>query len=363
MFRFLTDMNAGRKARGLTLIELMVALAIISLLAGIALPTIKETLQGQRLSRAASVLQAIIQEGQSRSIVRGGGSGILIQRLSDTDLFGQSASVLIRLVDSPAAYRGDTPMAEARYQYGAPNINDPTLDNHYLLFDDQQIQMMRSADDIQNLQIQTLINIGNTISLGDEALEMRIESMVKFTGGTAAPGFDWSFWQRTNEAAPAGFPNDFVMVEVEPNNRNMNFRRHGGSNVSFTVTRSPRFAIAPPLVMPTGTAIDLTASGIGRYGNDFSPSEIFGNYTNTANPPFANPSPDCQSIMILFGSRGEVSRVLTGRWNGTLMVVDDLQVTGTQRLADRNDGEEPLALALRSRCRSRTTRTARSGRR
>ena len=74
-------MPQRRTRSGFTLVELMVALAVISLLSAIALPAVKNSLRGQKVSRSASLLKSAIEEGRARSIASGGGGGIIIDRL------------------------------------------------------------------------------------------------------------------------------------------------------------------------------------------------------------------------------------------------------------------------------------------
>lgn len=296
---------------GLTLIELMVALAIISVLAGISLPTVKTMIEGQRDSRAASVVQAAIEAGRARSIARGGGGGILIERLGNRNIFERSQAIQIRFVDAPPVYTGDTNHATVRYRNLVDPANplNPGIDRHVVLFDNRQAQIIRSAMDISNEVEPTLINIGNTMRLGNEGFPMTIVGFLRLPAG--AP---WVDWARPGEAAPAGFPNNYVTAVLAPQEAGTNLRRHNKRDMPFEIIRSPRPAIAMPSELPTGTAIDLTASGIGRYGNEFSPMEIQRNYLDANARPFATNTPDYGSILILFGARGEVSRVLATRW-------------------------------------------------
>jgi type II secretory pathway pseudopilin PulG len=346
----------------LTLVELLVALAVISVLAGIALPAVKNTLKGQRINRAASLLQSAIQEGRARAIASGGG-GVIIDRIGDETIQERSQSIRIRMADAPLPYTGDTAAATAKYQFiadgssagtGAAQIQNPAgprgalpplpspaptqpfRDHHVLLFDGSlQPQILRSARDIANGALPTLINPQDVIRIGNAGLPMRIERLVELTASTAPP---WAFWT-TSEPMPILYPTNYVMVEVVPQEVNTDLRLYSGSDISFSISKSPRPAIAMPVEMPKGTAIDLTVSGIGRFGNEFSPMFVDGNYLTTTAAPFTSGTLDYHSIYILFGSRGEVSRVVSAALVSGVPQLVEYPVTGDVHLLVGQAGE------------------------
>ncbi len=328
MFEF-SHRSSRRRDRGLTLVELMVALAVISVLAGIALPTVKNSLKARKLTRAATQLQSAIQEGRARSIGRGGGGGVIIERLGVEDARERGQSIQLRFAVAPPPYSGD---AGAPNPFFGLNINGTpaniTDDVVSLWFRGSASQLVRSAIDIQNNSFPTLINIGDIAQIGDANLPLTIE---RINTGPAVAGWDpVSFWNADfaviGTLAPADV-NQWVRVQLARSELNADYRRFVGDQVPFLITRAPRPAIAKPVEMPTGTAIDLTASGIGRYGNQFSPMAIEGNYldiqSGAPNPPFTTGPRDYQVIYILFGARGEVSRIVAAQ-----------NVLGTPQLAE-----------------------------
>jgi hypothetical protein len=129
--------------------------------------------------------------------------------------------------------------------------------------------------------------------------------------------------------------------------------------LEYTIVKFPRKTYAAPVDLPKGAAIDLTASGVGRFGTQFSPLAITGNYLDETIAPFLNTPIDYGSIYILFGSRGEISRIILG---GVDMPVtgdvhllvghgaavktspsDQLEDNDPDPLADRShDGKTPL---------------------
>ncbi|TWT82015.1 putative major pilin subunit [Planctomycetes bacterium CA13] len=330
---------------GFTLVELLVVIAVISLLTGISLPAIKNSLREQRVVRSASLVQAAIEEARARAIATGGG-GVIIDRVGVDSLNERCESIRLRMADEPPSYSGDSPDAKAIYLYEPDTTNaatrlNPYLDTHYLLFDNDQFQMIRSADDIDNLAVPTLINIGDVIRLGDAKLPVQILNIVNLGDLTTPPA--WSNWTSTLAPVPqpTGYPNDFVRVQVVPVEDNVDLRRFDRTLLSFDIRRSPRPSIAMPIELPSGTSIDLTSSGLGRFGNEFSPMGIEGNYITQTNRPFTPNPLDYRSIWILFGPRGEVSRILRGQYEtaSASIVLQQVPVTGDVHLLVGRRGE------------------------
>lgn len=320
--------------RGMTLVELLVVLAVVTVLAGIALPGVKGTLREQRVKRAASQVQAFIEDARARAIASGGG-GVIIDRIGSANIGERSQAIRMRLAKVPPPYSGDTGLAKCtvlvrRVQPTAPTTlpNDSAqLDEISLWFDATAVQMRRSAADlIEDPPITpTLINIGDVVHLGDAGLPLRITGIFRGTNALAAnfdPGGPPTEFPQAE--VTAGTIGNFTVALVERVEPNTNMRRYHRQPTSFVVHRRPRPAIAMPANLPEGTSIDLTVSGIGRHGNEFSPMEISGNYVRPnasdalAAPlnPYSSVDPsnptlryEYQSIWIMFGSRGEVTEV------------------------------------------------------
>lgn len=310
---------------GLTLVELMVALAVISILASIALPAVKNTLKEQKLPRAASVLQSAIEEGRARSIGSGGGGGIIIDRVGVDSLAQRSQSIRIRMASSPRPYTGDGGRSTCYVGIQPVTPAGPVNDIVTLWFPPSAAQMVRSAQDILNATAptETLINPGDLVQLGDAALPVSIEGM-RF--GTNVG--DRNLARLTNAEIPDADIANWVRVQVLRPEENLDLTRFAGKAVSYSISRRPRPAISMPIQLPEGSAIDLTASGIGRVGNEFSPMAVNFNYTNPSIAPFGSTPLDYQSVWILFGSRGEISRIRAAQIVSGIPTLVDLPVTG-----------------------------------
>lgn len=305
---FIAKMKRVALRAGFTLVELMIALAIITLLTSIALPTIKNTLREQQVSRSATLLQSVIEEARARSIATGGGGGIIIDRIGGRGPLDRSQAIRMRFATTPAPYSGEGLGTRGLISVGF----DPAgveFDTVTMLVPGEASQLLRSARDISvNPNKRTLINPGDIVQLGDNGMPAQITG-IGLTG--------------TSD----------VLLTLQRIEANANFRRFHNQEVPFRILRSPTPAIAMPTELSQGATIDLTSSGIGRFGNEFSPMEIEDNYVDSTALPFTvatNRSQvvDYGSIWILFGARGEVSRVLaTQRVSGALLL-QELPVLG-----------------------------------
>lgn len=332
MITLTSKRNRWRATRSaLTLVELMVALAVISVLAGIALPTVKSTIQGQKLNRAASLLQSALEEGRARAIAGGGGGGLIIDRVGNETIADRCESTRIRFATVSPPYTGDVPGSTVKIGVNTNGtLNDFRDDLISIWFNPTSIQARRAVDDLlaeqadPTLGVRTkLVNPGDFVQVADGGLLLRISSVM----GYGTPALRNVSGMNAAVISDADVVN-WVWMRVERAEPNLDLTRFAGQDVSFTITRSPRPAIALPIELPRGTSIDLSSSGIGRFGNQFSPMFVDRNYTDETIAPFVSGLRDYQSIYILFGKRGEVTRVLGGVLNGTNLVLSDIPVIG-----------------------------------
>ncbi len=302
-------LSSPRKYAAFTLVELLVVIAVISVLAAIALPTVKNTLREQKVTRAASTVQAFIEEARARAILSGGG-GLIIDRLGSGNLFERSQAMRLRLADIPPAYNGDSAGSKSVFGYYVDAGPPPQL-YYTLWFDPLAAQIKRSQTDIASSIQPTLINPGDIVLLGNAGLQFRV---LDFLAGSIArrDAAGISSTVITDAEAPS-----WVMMRVLTVEGNADYRRLRNQSFTYEIQRQPRPAISAPVTMPEGTVIDLTSSGMGREGNQFSPLEINVNYINEAaapfldepaTPPVPNPN-DYQSIWVMFSGRGDVSAI------------------------------------------------------
>lgn len=345
------ELCPGRSA--LTLVELLVAMAVLSLLAAIALPATKGVIDEQRIGRAANTVAAAFEVARGRAIANGGG-GLLIERRGDRSMTGRCEADTLRYFESTPDY---TPEAGAELPYLAFDSTSTSANDYVLYFPPEAGFMRRSALDNESGDLPSLVNVGDEIEIGDAGISGIVTDLQNLQAtGPENTDRDNDFDNDVPfplQSAGAILNRTRLSLSLREVNRRLH--RSIGRQVTFRVRRRPRPSILPPIQVPGGMALDLTASGIGLTGRQFSPMDIGysdstltvpvqSNYVDPNLPPFATQTGntsgrmDYGSVLVFFDGRGAVSRVRSAveltevtTQNGLTAqfpVYEDLPVTG-----------------------------------
>lgn len=293
-----------RNGRGYTLVEILVVLFVLMLLAAIALPTVKELLSNQKVSRAAQNMNAFISKARSRAIAEEKPFGVLIERgvgVDDTgNVLGLSQSIRMRQIAGVPPYTGDASNAFATLR------DDPNFPNveiaEFTVKDNQLLSLSRNIYSDNNL----------TPQQQDQAAPIRNGDYFELPGGRMVPITFMPYNVTAGEVLPNGalVQNDgttaranlenadgedtvrvwFSLTNLYPDGA----RTLNGQTVKYRIHRRPVVSSVTPFSMPRGVVADLNYSGFGIAGNQFASLT------------------DDKDIEIIFGADGSVLRVTSG---------------------------------------------------
>ena len=312
--------------KGLTLVELLVVMGILSVLAAIALPNIKTMIKQQRLGRSAAAVQVYIDAARAKAIGDGHSYGVVIERAGSDNPIDRAQSFLLRHAYAPPPYSGDTPEAVA-----------VVLPSGNLAFSPMHAPtLVAAARQNKTGNVNAIVQPGDIVEIGTVGVSLPIQS-IRFAVASdfVIPGYMQDL-QRTPGFVPAngnttdkwpidGNPtqaqidqwpvivlgnavwNDGVFDAAERVIRVLN----PGSTVPFFINRRPRASIMPPLEMVEGTVVDLTYSGMGIGSPSFSPAAISGDFS-AQSLAFAAGNIPYGAVTIMFDAQGAVSEVRIG---------------------------------------------------
>ena len=287
--------NTGRYAY--TLIEVLIVLFIMVLLAGIALPTVKDMLADQRTAKTARNITAYLDVIRNRAISEGRRTGVRLERLSVTDPIGRSQSVRIRELISIPPYTGDA--SNSFMTLTKPDPNFPSVcvasfnphDNALLKLSSQMVagppQLPNdlrppvSAPDDDPL---APIRSGDYLELpGGRLVAFKILPDDGDPNSSAQVMFDLGGYETAN--GPETFPSSLLT---------------NSKRMRYTIHRRPIPSSSAPYSLPRGVVIDLNYSGLGAEGNSFAPTQVPTGSAEGAKP-----------IDIIFGPDGRVESITT----------------------------------------------------
>jgi prepilin-type N-terminal cleavage/methylation domain-containing protein len=172
---------AGRRGRGFTLVELLVALTIASALTAIALPTLKDSMKQTTLSRSASLVKGAFINARSQAIRTGRPFGVVVERIrnrigdgaaSTLNFTAANYSTRLYYVQSPIEYRGDAvdSVCYPVFENNPGGLPLYPLANFPLIprfFFPQRSAGLLFASANGSVAAQNLITVGTRFSVGD----------------------------------------------------------------------------------------------------------------------------------------------------------------------------------------------------
>ena len=279
------DKKPMHAKRGLTLIELLIVMAIVVLLAGLTLPSVKNLLKDQKIGQAARVVQGYAESARARSIATGRRVALVLER-ARTDAGGGASASGDSLIANDTCIRmslGEVfPPYEGDWAGTTATVFDKSLDG---FVDWMEIPAAQAAS---LLGTNGLVSAGDLVELDDRNQGFIVSAISSGSSASGTPVVQLAL------ANPPMINGKQCNAPIWP----LTSALSSGSEVRFRIFRKPTKMMAGSVVLPRGTCVDLSMSGVGPAGRDFSTAAI------SAPTGSAAASGDFGAVYIVFSPRG-----------------------------------------------------------
>jgi prepilin-type N-terminal cleavage/methylation domain-containing protein len=344
--------------RGLTLVELLIVIAIVSVITAISLPVTKDLIQQNRVSESVRTVRSFLEAARAQAMNTGREHGVAFNRRGAGDGELAGAVTRLELVSAAPPYRGDVEGArctlvhesvfnQTAYTTAGTMSGTPpaaglgTLANAAIFDAVQCPTLFRTLKVLRGDE-----NVGSVVPISDG-------DWLQFDGQR----FQIVAFSECDSTDPVitGDPANWIKVFFDPRAYTGDVRLNGAPVMSiatpptlppggfrqstFEIQRSRMRGGSTELELVSGAAIDLYFSGAGPGGTEFSPLSIW-----NADPSTLTGSSDLLPVVVVFAPSGNVSRVLFGQRVGTTAVVVPREVkpkTTMHFLVGRSDQVRP----------------------
>lgn len=313
----------GRGRDGLTLIELLIVMAIVVLLAGLTLPSVKNLLKDQKIGQAARVVQGFAESAKARAIASGRRVALVLERARTDDKGGAGNDSLIANDTCIRMSLGEVfPPYEGDWSGTTATVYDKSGDG---FVDWMEIPAAQAASLTGS---SPMVSTGDLVELADRNQGFIISGV---TTGNSASGIPVVQIALAN---PPYFNGKQCNEPIWP----LTTALASGAEVSFRIYRTPSKMMAGSVVLPRGTCVDLSMSGVGPSGRDFSTFSINAPTGSTAS------AGDFGAVYLVFSPRGtlELAYYQSRTSSGVPSVVRVLPNGIFHLLIGRTDQVDPL---------------------
>lgn len=317
---------SGRRV-GLTLVELLIVMGLLTLLATFSLSGMRDLMRSQKVSQASTLVKQYLENAQIRAITNGRPVAVFLDRVSivgdrslpandeafDAPLASNYTITRLQFGEVFPPYVGD--VQDVVGTLGEDMTNYPINVRSTTRTDDGHADQITFAD---VALVASGLGVGGFVSQGDliglEGYDglFRIENIIR-SGNTVTVQF-FNPPQSYNAVISEKIRNNIALDPVYESASHSAFATRiplGGAakQVRFRIFRQPTKSLVGAITLPRGTCVDISLSGIGpsdsgaaggRFNLDRAPS----NRSNTVTPA------DFSRIGIVFDSQGRVSYVM-----------------------------------------------------
>ncbi len=270
----------GRLPRGMTLVELLMVVAIMTILLAVAIPMVRPAFRNRQLREASRQVNVFIAATKAVAVETGRPVGVWIERQWNVD--NQVYATRLFTAEVPPSFSGAVMGSRAMVEFPSsvsftPPIPDP---NWPYEFDASVLGRLQFVlPDGVTADANTVGLLNNMIS-DLELFSIRFDFKGRYYACVRS-GSDYLI------SIPNGVPPGTLMgmVSAEPGQ-------------PYEISRGPTKSIVNPLTLPGDTVLDLSVSGVGlgQYATALG-------YTSAVAP--ADPRP----VIVLFHPSGQLGQV------------------------------------------------------
>ncbi|OYP32176.1 Tfp pilus assembly protein FimT/FimU [Rhodopirellula sp. MGV] len=329
--------SKSKRSVAFTLVELLIALTIASILTLIALPTLKDSMRQNSLSRAASLVKGAFINARAQAIQTGRPFGVVLERrrnrigdgtANNLDFTAANYATRLYYVQSPIEYRGDTVDAKCYPVFNTnpgSNANYPTSQFPQIprLFFPQSAAGILYASAVNNTAALNLIRVGTRFSLDGSGYVFEITGLTQVTtysSSVVTPAFTISEPGTLVDFNVVGFSPESSQRPAELWNINPAAYLSTFQQLKFPMELEPfapiefRFRTSPipaplaPVALMGKTVVDLSISGTATEPMKYGAQSIV-DYDQTQGIPSLAADALLHNVAVMFAPDGSVEGV------------------------------------------------------
>lgn len=317
-------LRCALRRSGLTLVELLVVVTILVILLSIAAPLFRRGVEGQKMREATRMVQGYIARAQAMAAQNRRPVGIAISRLGPESPARRMTGVQLHMVEVPPPYTGDifdatcilrdmNHLAGPDGAWGIKGVDDDgngtpdDISERGAPGSDDGDGMPETAtfDVVQGGGIPTLVRPGDFIRFNHRGPFYQI-ARINTQNVNGNIEFDVVFFHGQTVWHPGlngvlnggAYGSDDIWVSPPA-------PQAAFTTATFQIYRQPQRSLAAPLMMPVGTCIDLSVSGLGIAGSELGTFDENSDGAITPNEPNGD-------VVIMFSPAGGVDNIYIG---------------------------------------------------
>lgn len=259
-----------RYRRGMTLVELLMVVAVMTILMVVAIPMLRPAFEDRQLREASRQVNTVFAGAQARAASTGRSVGIWIERQRDED--GRLYATRLYTAEVSPGYTGAILGARATIEPTTFTLPPSAATEWPNEFDGTSLGRLHFSEG--NAYLQSLV-------ADTEIFFIRFDHK-GYNYACIRVGADFFI------STPLGIPPGTA---------------HTGSGLTYEITRGPSKSAVTPVTLPGDSILDLTVSGVGlsQYSHSFD-------YELLPSPP-PSPLPPPAPVIIMFAPTGQLGHV------------------------------------------------------